>query len=150
MNQRKLFSRSSEEVAVDLIGRTIERKWGKGYINGVIREIGAYEEGNETPSRVGMKYSPGTIFLMPFRGSSLLNIATDRTGYPSCVEIREVQFEDKMITGSGAITRFLSLPNLDGAVLGEQLKITGESVNPALVRRTEGVPENCLGYFSIK
>ena len=150
MNQRKLFSRSSEEVAVDLIGRTIERKWGKGYINGVIREIGAYEEGNETPSRVGMKYAPGTIFLMPFRGSSLLNIATDREGYPSCVEIREVQFEDEMVTGSGAIAKFLSLSDLDGAMLGDELSITGKPVNPSLIKRIEGSPENCLGYFLLK
>tara|TARA_Y100000310_G_C20489450_1_gene718462 strand:+ start:132 stop:584 length:453 start_codon:yes stop_codon:yes gene_type:complete len=150
MNQRRLFNNSAKEVAVDLIGRTIERKWGRGYTTGVIRETGAYEEGNETPSRVGMKYAPGTIFLMPFRGSSLLNVATDREGYPSCVEIRGVQFEDRMITGSGAITKFLSLSGLDDEVLGDQLRITGTSVNPALVRKIKGDAKNCLGYFLLR
>jgi len=150
MSENNLFSRPSEEVAFRLVGRTLERKWGKGYIQGLIIETGAYEEGNETPSRAGMKYAPGTIFLMPFRGSSLLNISTDREGYPSCVEIRQVQFEDREVTGSGAITKFLSLSDLDGEILGEQLRITGTSANPSVVRGMLGDSKNCLGYFTFK
>jgi len=150
MDQRNFFSRPSETVAIDLIGRTLERKWGRGYIEGVVKETGAYEGGNETPSRIGMKYSPGTLFLMPYRGSLFFNIATDREEYPSCVEIREVRFKNKIVTGPGAITKFLSLSDLDGSVLGDKLRIAREPVNPLLVKRTEGSSDNCLGYFSIK
>ncbi len=150
MNYEDLFGKPAEEVALDLIGRTISRKLGRGYRTGIITETGAYEDGREIQAREGMKYAPGTVFLMPFRGKYLFNIATEEEGIPSCVEIRQVQIKDYKITGSGRITKALSLLNLDGRLLGEELNISGAPVNPLLVKKTEGTAKNCVGYFSLK
>ena len=151
MNYKKFFDRKVEEVAMDLLGRQLLRVTEKGGTSGRIVQTGAYEVGRETKSREGMKYAPGTIFLMPYRGSNLLNIATDKGGYPSCVEIRQIAFHDKVIDGSGAVTKALGIePDLDGILLGEELQIIGEPVGRSQIKKIKGEADNCLGYYSIK
>lgn len=151
MEYRRFFYRDSAEVAKDLLGKVIVRNTEKGATGARIIETGAYEQGNPVPSRDGMKYSPGTIFLMPWRGSHLLNIATEKAGEPACVEIRAIAYHDKTIKGSGAVSNELNItPDLDGIVLGNEVQILGESVGPEKVRKRKGQAENCVGYFSIK
>ncbi len=149
-NYRQFFSRDAVEVAVDLLGRQLSRESEIGVTSGQIVQVGAYEGGNITPSREGMLYAPGTLFLMPYRGSELLNIATDRRAYPSCVEIRAVAFHDGVVEGAGKITDFLDLNGLDGMLLGEHLKINGKAADPSQAKRIRDGSDNCLGYFSIK
>ena len=50
-----------------------------------------------------MLYTPGTIFIMPFRGHYFLNMATDKKGKPSCVLIRQVSVNEKMLDGPGKV-----------------------------------------------
>lgn len=150
MDYKRFFNRKSEEVAKDLLGRFLIRNTAKGTTAGRIIETGAYEGGKETPSREGMKYAPGSIFLMPFRGNYFLNIATDKENYPSCVEIRKVAFHNKVVKGPGATTNYLNIKkNLDGILLGEELQISEDKVGEKIKKVKTG-PENCLGYFSIK
>ena len=149
MDYRKFFRRDSDEVAMDLLGRLLVRTTKKGATAGRIIQVGAYEEG-VTPSREGMFYAPGRIFLMPYRGAHLLNVATDKEDYPSCVEIREIAFHDKIIKGSGLITKAFDLENLDGILLGGELQIIGKPVQKSKVKRINGNSDNCLGYFLIK
>ena len=151
MNYRKFFGRKSEEVAKDLLGKLLLKTTDTGSTSGRIIQTGAYECGNETPSREGMKYAPGTLFLMPYRGSSLLNIATDERGFPSCVEIREIAFHDGKITGSGAVAKFFEIgADLDGILLGDEIQIIGEPVDRSKVKKIHGAVDNCIGYFLIK
>jgi len=150
MDYETFFRRKSEDVARELLGRQLVRNTDIGSTSVSIIEVGAYEGGNPTPSRAGMNYAPGTVFLMPFRGSQLLNIATDRRGFPSCVEIRAVAFHDRVVEGSGRITNLLDLEGLDGAVLGNELKIIGKPVDDSEVKKIKGDAENCLGYFLVK
>lgn len=150
MDYKKFFGRKSEEVAQDLLGRFLIKTTRKAIV-GMITQTGAYEEGKDIVSRDGMKYAPGTIFFMPFRGSNLLNIATEKEGYPSCVEIREVAFPDRVVTGSGAVTNFLDLKQgLEGKLVGKELKISGKPVEKTKIKKVNGTSENCLGYFLIK
>lgn len=150
MNYKNFFGRSSEEVAKDLLGRFIIRNTGTGTTSGRIIETGIYEDGKDTPSRKGMKYAPGSIFLMPFRGNYFLNIATDKKNYASCVEIRKVAFHDRVVNGSGAISRYLAIEkNLDGILLGEELQISDDKVE-GKIKKVKAGSDNCLGYFSIK
>jgi 3-methyladenine DNA glycosylase Mpg len=150
MNHKNFFARSSEEVAKDLLGRLIIRSTPTGTTSGRIIETGAYEGGSETPSRKGMKYSPGSIFLMPFRGNYFLNISTDRKDYASCVEIRKVDFNDRVVGGSGAVSSYLNIKkNLDGVLLGEELQISDDKTAGKIKKIKEG-SDNCLGYFSIR
>lgn len=145
----KFFNRNSEEVAQDLLGRIILRVSDRGASGAQISATGAYNGVNSITPRKGMNYTPGTIFLMPWRGSYLFNITTENEGSPSCVEVREISFHDRRIIGSGKITNELQL-NLDGVVLGNEVKIIGEAAGYNRIRKTKGVADNCLGYFKIK
>ncbi|MBU1203690.1 MAG: DNA-3-methyladenine glycosylase [Nanoarchaeota archaeon] len=150
MDYKQFFGRESIVVAPDLIGRFLSRKTEKGSICARMMETAAYENGSETPSRAGMKYSPGRLFLMPYRGSDLFNIATDIEGFPSCVEIRKLLFMDDIINGSGVITEFLGLnSSFDGIPLGKEIRILGERVRHIKHSTELEMPDNCVGYFSI-
>lgn len=150
MDYRKFFGRNSEVVARDLLGRLLVRTTDKGVTSTRIKETGAYT-GGETESREGMRYEPGRIFLMPYRGHYLLNITTGRRNYPSCVEIRTIALHNRIIKGSGAVTKFLDVPSyFDGIELGLELKVMGNPVENSMIIRTKGNTDNCDGYFSIK
>ncbi len=151
MDYKRFFSHHAEEVARGLLGRLLVRNTEKGSTAARIIQTGAYEEGKETPSRNGMKYAPATIYLMPYRGSYLLNIATGRRGYSSCVEIRQIAFQNKIINGSGKITSFLDInQSLDGIVLGHELQILGRPVERSRTKKIAGESDNCIGYFLLK
>jgi 3-methyladenine DNA glycosylase Mpg len=151
MDYGKFFGRKADVVAKDLLGRLLVRKTGEGAIGGQILETGAYEGGKQTPSRSGMNYAPGSIFLMPSRRSQLFNIASGKEGKPSCVEIRALSFHDGIIEGPGRISNYLNLgPEFDGVLLGKELQIRGERVSRSRITRSLGSPDNCIGYFSIK
>ena len=151
MNYDKFFSRTADNVAKDLLGRILVVRSPEGTVIGRVTETGAYDGGEETDSRKGMKYIPGTLFLMGYRGSNLFNISTDRKGHPSCVEVREIEIDDRKIKGSGRVSTALGVTSdLDGLVLGEKVQIIGESVGPLRIRRRKGEADNCLGYYSIK
>src|SRR3989344_4027997 len=148
---KQFFSRPAEQVAPDLLGRMLTLHLYNETRTGRILETGAYQEGKITPSREGMLYSPGTLFLMPRRAFLLFNIATERENYPSCVEIRRVACEDRIVNGPGAVSKAFGITkDLDGILLGEQIQITGERVEKSLIVKEDGEADNCSGYFSIK
>ena len=150
MNYNRFFGRDSEVVAKDLLGRLLVRKSSKGNTSVRIIETGAYT-GGETESRIGMKYVPGSIFLMPYRGSYLLNIATDKRDHSSCVEVRTIKLHGRLIRGSGTIAKLLDItPDFDGMPLGSELGVVGDGVDSSMVKKTRGNTDNCDGYFSIK
>ena len=151
MNPVAFFGRPAEDVAKDLLGMILVRNTGTGgAITGKILEVGAYEGGNQTASREGMLYSPGSLFMMPFRGTYFLNVATDAKGTPSCVELRAVSVQGKSVKGSGAVANaFQITPDLDVIVLGNEVEITGEP-HPERVKRVKGSADNCIGLYLFK
>jgi len=127
-----LFQRNSDVVAKDMIGRWLVRTYKNGgnfFLPGRILETEAYEGGKETTARRGMKYAPGTVYVMKHRAYHLLNIATDAPNKASCVMIAKVRFGDEVIDGPGKVSnRFdVTTDNLDGLVLGGDLSIIGFS-----------------------
>ena len=152
IDYKKFFGRKAEVVARDLLGRLLVRDTETGATGGKIVETGAYEGGKITPSRQGMEYEPGALFLMSVRGSRLLNIATEKEGKPSCVEIRAVEFHDGVLEGPGKISKYLDLDaSYDGFPLGDEVKVLYEGVRKSKIEKTsDGVADNCIGYFSIK
>jgi len=151
MNYKKFFNRKADIVARDLLGLSLLRITETGSTSGKIIETGAYIGGNETPSRKGMKYAPGTVFLMPYRSFRLLNIATSREGYASCVELRQVALHDKILKGSGKIANFFDISkDLDGILLGKEVQIIGEPEKEPNIKRISGDSDNCIGYFLVK
>jgi 3-methyladenine DNA glycosylase Mpg len=149
VNYNEFFGRGARSVARDLLGRTISLLPNPGF-HGQILEVGAYEGSNESPSRKGMLYSPGTLFLMPFRGSEMFNISTDRKNETSCVELRRVDTPDGIISGPGAITNYFEIRGNDGVRFQDIFQLIGEPVGDSRIERVEGNSENCLGFYSIK
>lgn len=148
MNYNAFFDRKSDIIAREILGKKISRVTSSGEITGTIAESGAYEGRKITPSREGMLYDPGTLFLMPFRGLKLLNITTGGEGYPSCIEIRKLWVPGREIKGPGAISKFLDLGGLEGTLLGNEVKILdGADSEGFSITRVKGKSENCLGYF---
>ena len=151
MDYRRFFRRPAEEVAKDLLGRYLVRETRDLSLAGRIIQTGAYEEGTEIPSREGMLYTPGTIFVMPFRGSSFLNIATDRSEEPSCVLVRQVALNEGVLDGPGKVGDFFEIENLNGLLFENEFQLMGNSVDQRKIKRqVRGTSENCLGYYSIK
>ena len=151
MDYRRFFRRSAEEVAKDLLGRYLVRETKDLSLVGRIIQTGAYEEGTETPSREGMLYTPGTIFVMPFRGSHFLNIATDRSREPSCVLVRRVVLSKGVVYGPGKVGDFFEIEDLDGLLFEDEFQLLGDPVDPRKIKRqTRGISDNCLGYYSLK
>ena len=150
MDYNTFFSRKSDIVAKDLLGKRISRITNVGEITGTIAETGAYEGGKITHSRAGMLYAPGTLFLMPFRGLKLLNIATDKSAYPSCIEIRKLWVPGQEIKGPGAISKFLGFECLEGKLICHESKIYDCPISEEFkITKVKGKSENCLGYFSL-
>ena len=152
MNYNRFFSRNAKIVAQDLVGKMIVRESQSGSTGVLITETGAYENGR-TPSREGMLYAPGTIFLMPYRRSQLLNFATDKSDVSSCVEIREISYFNEKINGSGKIANELGITeDLDGQfiwnngllLIDPQTDIRTKRVSP---KTYSGI---CLAYFRRK
>ena len=151
MDYRRFFRRPAEEVAKDLLGRYLVRETRNISLVGRIIQTGAYEESIETPSREGMLYTPGTIFVIPFRGNSFLNIATDRSGEPSCALIRQVALNEEVLDGPGRVGDFFEIEDLDGLLFRDEFQLNGNSVAPSKIKRqVKGTSENCLGYYSLK
>lgn len=151
MNYKDFFARDPRTVARDLLGRTLVRATPQGEVRGKIIETGAYEAGDERPTRNGMSYAPGTIYVMPFRGNHFLNVATDRQGKASCVSIRGVELEHVVLDGPGKVGREFSVEFLDGELLGNELKIEGNAVPVSQTEiKRDGNSQNCLGYYQVK
>lgn len=149
------FARPAVEVAQDLIGRTLVRTRGRGHTRMVITAVAAHEGGKETAARRGMKYAPGTIFVMPFRGRHFLNISTGTEGEASCVFIRAGIVEGQpreVLDGPAKLAKRLAVNSLDSNPLGSELWIEGEAVSPALVEESiqSKVGDNCLGVFTFR
>lgn len=94
---------STEEVAMQLLGRRLISETAEGVTTGWIVETEAYlgiEDmaahtygGRKTPRVRAMYDKPGTIYIYNMMGNLLLNIATRKEGNPQAVLIRAIQPE---------------------------------------------------------
>jgi|SRR3989344_59881 len=155
MNYSLFFDRKPKEVAHDLLGRylavTPNSKKSTRVNICEITEVGAYKGDLDLPSRNGMLYAPGKLFLMRYRGGILFNIATGREGEPACVEIRGARFGEGNVEGSGKIANLLGLDGrLDGHDFKEIFRLGGEPVAKRAIISLKGKSENCLGYFTFR
>jgi 3-methyladenine DNA glycosylase Mpg len=149
MNYEEFFGREARSVARDLLGRGLVLLDNPSF-HGQILEVGAYEGSNESPSRKGMLYAPGTLFLMPFRGIEMFNVSTDRKNEASCVELRKIHTPDGIIKGPGAITNYFEIRGNDGARFRDLFQLIGEPVGSSRIERNDGTVQNCSGIYSIK
>lgn len=109
------FSRSSPEVAQDLLGKYLVRKINGKIFRYMITETEAYKGENDLAShaskgrtvRTEVMFGEAGIFYvyLIYGVHSMLNIVTGKNGYPSAVLIRGVQ----EISGPGRLAKALDI-----------------------------------------
>ncbi len=117
--RKKFFSKNTEEVARDLLGKIIVRKIGNKFLRAKIVETEAYF-GREDPAsravqngdlRKTMLMKPGTILVYGVHNNWLLNLVTSDEGKAEAVLVRSVEplnFDAKT-SGPGLLTKALKI-----------------------------------------
>lgn len=137
----EFFGRKAEEVAQNLIGKTIERyvAGSKDPVKARIVVTGAYEglTGNRTEQE-GMFSAPGQLYIMNARGVNSLNIGTESAEKPSVVCIIGVQIARQsgleLLVGPGKVASSLGIAEVfNGLHLDDvpDLAIVGRAVPAA-------------------
>ncbi|MBI9055308.1 MAG: DNA-3-methyladenine glycosylase [Bacteroidales bacterium] len=119
------FIRDVLEVAPDLLGKTLVRKFGKGEIQKyLITEVEAYRGGDDLACHASkgrtqrtdiMFQEGGSIYVYLIYGMYwMLNFVTEKEGIPQAVLIRGIEGFD----GPGKLTKAL---NIDKSFYGEKL-----------------------------
>ncbi|MFP4424174.1 MAG: DNA-3-methyladenine glycosylase [Candidatus Woesearchaeota archaeon] len=132
-------------VAEELIGMYMEVH-GQSY---QITGAEAFEGGKQTPRRECMLKAPGVLAPMPFRGMHFLNVGTEAAGKPSCVMIRSVRTEEKTFDGPGKVGKELNAVDLEGLVLGSDVRLNG-TTQPSDYINGHEFSGNILGRYNIK
>jgi 3-methyladenine DNA glycosylase Mpg len=159
--ERKFFSRRSDIVAQDLLGRIlVHERPDAATLYLLIKEASAYQGKIKSTSK-GLLCAPGTIGISTKYGQRMLDIATGEIAEPSCVTLIGGQIYDGRgfrvaVNGPGKLTSSLEIDrNYDGLIVDlgvSPVWIGGESVGDEQIlrRKKSNTPENCLGYFYLK
>ena len=139
------FKDKPKYVAKKLIGRTIEPE---GLVAEII-ETEPYKSGNQTERRHRMMLAPGQIGIMPHRGLSFINIATEEAGIPSCVLIRAVRIDDVLYDGPGKVGKILNARNLEYKIMGKDIPIRGQT-KPSTFYAPKDKADNSQGRYRLK
>ena len=116
---RKYFDRSTVEVARSLIGKYLVRENGRGRIAGKIIEVEAYVGPQDKACHASKGRTKRTEVLFGPPGMSyvyliygmyhLLNVVTEREGFPAAVLIRAIEIDGRLIDGPGRLCRALDI-----------------------------------------
>ena len=97
------------------------------------------------------------MFLSTKFGQRLLHISTGKGGKPSCLTLRDADFDigEKIerIEGPGNLTKSLGITKdnchlyQNENIYGRKIWIMGEAVSGDIIKRRNGNSENCLGYY---
>lgn len=92
---------STQELAINLLGRLLTHQTTQGLMSAWIVETEAYigtidqachsYQGKKTPRLLAMYDQPGTIYLYQMHGHILLNIVSRESGNPQAVLVRAVE-----------------------------------------------------------
>lgn len=154
---RQFFARSADQVAQDLLGRTIVREREAGAtLYGRIHEVAAWE------AKKGMikesLYGPGTLMRFISRGYPIMGIATNDVGVYSCVTVLGASITDKRgdrgyfgrpshIVSALEINPELNMVPIDiGPVW-----IADEGLDPTVIIRKNSsrLPVECKGIYAL-
>ena len=93
----RFFARRADNVAQDLLGRTLVVKVGEDtFVRARLREVAAYEGSTKRTSE-GAKYHPGLVSISVKYGQCLVDIATGggKKKDASCITLRAADFDIK-------------------------------------------------------
>ena len=157
LNER-FFAGDSVDIARDLLGRYLVRKFDNGrYVVGQIREVAAFQ-GETIQSAEGMLNEAGIISVNNRYGNLLFDISTGRQDQASCVNFRAAAFYFDEVTeanGPGNLTKGLGIDMSFNDVLLERsdsLWIEGNEMLVGEKYRTsmDVVTPNFKGSYSIR
>lgn len=143
----EFFAREPKKVAQDLLGMDLIRKIDEEIMSGMIVETEAYREiGKATKNIPGILRSPGKIYIMPYRGHTFLNIATEAFNTPSCVFIKDLMCNGE-VYGPGKLTKLFKIDkSLDGkSITGDELWIDSRIEDVSY-----DITDNCVAHYRLK
>jgi DNA-3-methyladenine glycosylase len=162
----EFYLRETLEVARDLLGRTLCRRWrGEPVIRGRIVEVEAYDgpadrashaHRGPTPRNHPMFEAGGIAYVYLVYGvHHCLNVVTGDAGYPAAILVRAAEMEEAgcNASGPGRLTRAFGVDRtLDGAsLLGPDLWLeTGRPVPDGRVLRTPRIGVDYAGHWSAR
>lgn len=116
---RDYFDRPTLEVARSLVGKYLVREQGSGLIAGRIIEVEAYigQEDKACHASKGRTARTDVLFGPPghayvylcYGMYEMLNVVTEREGFPAAILLRAVECEGRLIDGPGRLTRALGI-----------------------------------------
>jgi len=155
---RKFFAREAEEVARDLLGRTLVRERGnKSSLYARLTEVAPWDESNSMVKET--LYAPGTFLVLTRYAKKVFGVATEEIGVPSCVTFISAAIGDRRgfreyAKGPGNLSKVLEVEKeLDGVPIDfSPMWIGGESVSNDRIhqRKPSRLPAGCMGYFYFK
>lgn len=157
LNER-FFAGDSVDIARDLLGRYLVRKFDNGgYVVGQIREVAAFQ-GETDQSAEGMLNQAGIISVNNRYGNFLFDISTGRQNQASCVSFRAAAFYFDEVTeanGPGNLTKSLGIDqDFNDMLVGRcnDLWIEGDAVSVGEKYRTGMTTktENFCGSYRIR
>lgn len=112
---RDYFDRPTLEVARSLVGKYLVRDQGSGLIVGRIIEVEAYigtedkacHASKGRTARTDVLFGPpGHAYVYLCYGMyEMLNVVTEREGFPAAILLRAVECDGRLIDGPGRLTR---------------------------------------------
>ncbi len=160
--EKEFYTRSTLDVARDLLGRTLCRRLGGEILRGRLVEVEAYDGPRDRASHAFRGLTPRTAPMFEEGGIAYvylvygmhhcLNIVTGPPGHPSAVLLRAAESPNgASASGPGRLTRAFSVDrSLDRAsFLGPHVWLEeGEEVPDAVVRRTARIGVDYAGSWA--
>ena len=155
---RKFFARGAEEVARDLLGRTLVREQGnQARFYARLTEVAPWD-GRDTMAKETL-YAPGTFLVLTRYAKKVFGVATEKTGVPSCVTFISAAIGNRggfreYVEGPGNLAKVLEIEKeLDGVPIDfSPMWIGGVPVDDNRIhqRKPLKLPAGCKGYFYFK
>lgn len=163
--KREFFARRTLTVARELVGKYLVRKNGRGVIAGRIIEVEAYigpqdkachaSKGRTARTEV-LFGPPGQAYVYLCYGMyEMLNVVTEREGFPAAVLLRAIECDEELIDGPGRLTRALDVDrrlNRRDLTVGEVLwfEDRGETLRRGTVKRHPRIGVDYAGEWAKK
>ena len=154
----EFFNRPPQEVAQELLGRTLHVLTPEGKQRKVqLKEVAAYEGVTKTTSK-GILYFPGTVSISRKFRSHLIDITTGRNHQPTCVTIRgalSLEEEVEELKGPGVVAKFLGIDNhpifYEGVSCPSKFfYVDGKPADQSQILKLPGNSANCIGFYQWK
>lgn len=117
--KREFFERATLTVARELVGKYLVREQGDRLLAGRIIEVEAYVGPQDKACHASKGRTPRTDVLFGPAGLAyvylcygmheLLNVVTERDGFPAAVLLRAIELDGLLVDGPGRVTRRLGI-----------------------------------------